>query len=211
MKASTFVTAAVEGSVDEAVLVRLLIQQDLEIGPIHGRKGKPSLRRRIAGFNAAAERYPWVVLVDLDQDYKCAPLLVSDWLPQTARRMCFRVAVRAIESWLIADSERLAQFLSVPSRKVPGSPESLENPKATMVALARASGDRSIVADMVPRPGGGRHVGPAYASRLIEFVSSRRGGWRPEIAAPRSESLRGCIDALRRLQIESVPPRRPRR
>jgi transposase len=46
------------------------------------------------------------------------------------------------------------------------------------------------------RHGSGRPVGPAYASRLIEFASS---SWRPEVAAQRADSLRRTIDCLRRL------------
>jgi len=65
-----------------------------------------------------------------------------------------------------------------------------------MVNLARASRRRDIREDLVPRPEGGRQVGPAYSSRLIEFVSGR---WRPEIAARRAESLRRAIACLKRL------------
>jgi hypothetical protein len=35
---------------------------------------------------------------------------IADWLPQPAQLMCFRVAVRELESWLLADAEALAAF-----------------------------------------------------------------------------------------------------
>jgi hypothetical protein len=42
-------------------------------------------------------------------------------------------------------------------------------------------------------------VGPAYSSRLIEFALDEAEGWRPEIAARRSDSLRRCIEGIERL------------
>jgi hypothetical protein len=110
--------------------------------------------------------------------------------------MCFRVAVRAVEAWLLADRESLAGFLRVSPSRVPPDPESLDEPKQAMVNLARQSRSRAVQEDMVPRPGSGRSVGPAYASRLIEFAQST---WRPEIAATRSDSLRRCCERLRQV------------
>lgn len=67
-----------------------------------------------------------------------------------------------------------------------------------MINLARRSRRRDIRADMVPRPESGRSVGPAYASRMIEFVIQR---WRPAQAALYAESLRRAIECLRRLSV----------
>jgi hypothetical protein len=69
-------------------------------------------------------------------------------------------------------------------------------PKRTMVALATGSPRREIRRDMVPRPASGRQVGPAYSSRLIEFVES---SWNPEGAIAYSDSLRRCYSRLREL------------
>ena len=110
--------------------------------------------------------------------------------------MCFRVAVRQIEAWLLADSERLARFLSIAIARVPVDPEALDNPKETLVNLARHSRRRDIREDMVPRPRSGRSVGAAYTSRLIEFAETQ---WRPEIAAERADSLRRCRIRIERL------------
>ena len=69
-----------------------------------------------------------------------------------------------------------------------------------MVDIARHSRRREIREDMLPRTGSGRVVGPAYTARLIEFVMGGKIGWRPEIAAERSESLKRCLRSLRRLK-----------
>jgi len=196
MTNSFTISAAVEGIVDEAVARTLIFFVGGSPGRMHGKQGKPFLQQRIVGYNAAAQHAPWMVLVDLDNDHVCAPPLRACWLPRLAPRLCFRVAVHAVEAWLLADAERIATFLRVARGKVPTDPEILGDPKAAMVALARASRRRDVYEDMVPRVGSGRPVGPAYSSRLIEFASS---SWRPEVAAQRAESLRRAIDCLKRL------------
>ena len=50
--------------------------------------------------------------------------------------------------------------------------------------------------EMVPREKSGRRVGPAYASRLIQYVQEY---WRPAVAAERSESLQPAIRCLQKL------------
>jgi len=188
------ISAAVEGIVDEAVARTLIRFAGASPGPVHGKQGKPFLRQRIGGYNAAARYAPWIVLVDLDNDHLCAPPLRFSWLSQLTPRLCFRVAVRAVEAWLLADTERIAAFLRIARGRVPGDPETLDNPKATMVALTRASRRKDVREDMVPRDGSGRPIGPAYSSRLIEFISY---SWRPEVAAERADSLRRAIDCLK--------------
>lgn len=192
----TVISAAVEGITDEAVVRKLITHVGAEPGTVYGKKGKPHLRSQVDGYNSAARHAPWVVLVDLDHEAGCAPHLCAGWLAAPAPRLCFRVAVRAVEAWLMADTEALARFLSVGRKKVPGDPEGLADPKEALVNLARESRKREIREDMVPRQGSGRAVGPAYASRLIEFVSSH---WRPAEAADRADSLRRAIACLERL------------
>jgi hypothetical protein len=188
--------AAVEGIVDEAVVRKLIAHADATPGDVYGKQGKSFLRQRIAGYNNAAQRAPWLVLVDLDSEEDCAPPLRSAWLPQPAPYLCLRVAVREVEAWLLADAERLAGFLNVARSRLPADPERLGDPKAAMIELARASRRRDIREDMVPRPESGRQVGPAYSSRLIEFAS---GDWRPDVAAGRADSLNRTMRCLKRL------------
>ena len=201
---SVFITAAVEGYVDEAVARRLIEHVGGTPGPVYGRNGKPYLRQRIANYNHAARRSPWIVLVDLDHDAECAPPLCSAWLPNPSPYMCFRVAVRQVESWLLADRERLAKFLAVSTAKIPYVPEAINNPKNTVIELARQSRRREIREDMVPRPGSARAVGPAYTARLIEFVIGGERGWRPDVAARHSESLNRSLRCLVRI-VQSSP------
>ncbi|RLF63060.1 MAG: hypothetical protein DRN33_04790, partial [Thermoplasmata archaeon] len=113
------INAAVEGIVDEAVVKRMIDFVGGTPGRVFGKEGKPLLRKKIEGYNNAARRSPWVVLVDLDHDEECAPLLRNEWLPQPASKMCFRIAVREVEAWLLADRKGIASFLGVSQSAVP--------------------------------------------------------------------------------------------
>jgi hypothetical protein len=187
------VFAAVEGMLDEIVLRRLLADVGVEPAAVYGKQGKQHLRERVPDYNHAARHSRWVVLVDLNTDEECAPLLREQWLADPAAGMCFRVAVHEVESWLIADRVALSRFLGVPRTRLPVMPDDELDPKRTIVSIARSSRYNGILEDMVPRPGSGRPVGPAYTSRLAEFASMN---WRPEVAADASESLRRCLARL---------------
>jgi len=196
MPADFVINAVVEGIVDEAVVRRLVQHVGAIPGGVYGKNGKGGLRQKIPGYNNAARYSPWIVIVDLDSDADCAQLLRLNWIPDPAPFMCFRVAVREMEAWLLADGPRLASFLQVAETAIPHDPECLANPKDAMVNLARHSRSRAIQKDMIPRAGSGIPIGALYSSRLIEFASKQ---WRPEVAARRCDSLRRAIECLKRL------------
>jgi hypothetical protein len=193
------ISGAVEGLIDEAVLRRLIQWVGAEPGPIHGKRGKAFLRKQMVAYNYAARALPWLVLVDLDNDADCPPPVLKVWLPEPAPQMCFRIVVREIESWLLADRETLARFLNVRFSLIPRDPESINDPKHLLVEIARHSRRQDIREDMTPRPRSYRQVGPAYNARMVQYVNDERNGWRPEVAAASSESLRRCLHRLERL------------
>lgn len=199
-----YVSGAVEGISDEAVLRRLVAGRGAVVHRVQVQRGKANLRRALPGYNAAAQRNPWLVLVDLDQDFECAAALVTDWLPARSAYMRFRVVVREVEAWLLADRDRFASFFSVPASAVPDVPDELPDPKLTLLGAVTRSRRKAIREDMLPRPGSGRQVGAAYTSRLIEFASDSGQGWRPDVAANRSPSLSSCLRRLDSL-IEIAP------
>jgi hypothetical protein len=169
----------------------------LTCGYVYGKQGKRNLIERLPRYNQAARFLPCLVIVDLDQDADCAPPFVQGILPAPSVGMQFRVAVRSIESWLLADAERLAAFLGIPVSKIPRNPDAEQNPKATLVNLARRSRRTAILKDMVPREGSGARVGPGYITRITEFVIEGESQWRPGVASQHSDSLSRCIRALR--------------
>lgn len=194
---ASVLTGAVEGAVDEVILRRLVREAGRNVGTVYVTRGITNLFRRLPGFNAAAEHAPWVVLIDLDAA-ECAPALIQRHVPRPSSGMLIRVAVRAVESWLLADRECLAEFLSVSPSRIPQDPDGEQSPKDALVEIARHSRRRSIREDMVPRAGSGRRVGPAYEARLIEFIAGRSESptWQPRRAAESSSSLRRCLTAL---------------
>jgi len=194
------INVLVEGDPDEAVICRILSCVGLVCGTVYGKRGKNDLLQRLPNYNQAARFAPWLVVVDLNQDAECAPPFVHSVLPNPAGGMRLRVAVRAIEAWLLADAERLAAFLGVPLARIPLDPDAEIDPKSTLVNLARRSRRRAIREDIVPREGSGSKVGPGYTGRLIEFVVAAKYPWRPEVAMRRSDSLRRCVEALQAMK-----------
>jgi len=194
------VSVLVEGDIDEAVARRLLHQAGLTCGTVYGKKGKRYLLDRLGKYNQAARFSAWLVLVDLNRDAVCAPDFVRDNLTYPTPCIRFRVAVRGVEAWLLADAERLASFLGVARSGIPSNPDAQNDPKGALVRIARRSQRKQLRQDMVPRPGSGAAVGPGYTSRIKEFVTVSDHRWRPEVAAQHSDSLRRCIASLETLR-----------
>ncbi len=190
------VNVVVEGPTDKDVATRILEECGIILGRFHGLKGRQSIERGITGFNNAAKHQAWFVLVDLDKD-TCAGGLCRSWLENPNPLMCIRIAVREIESWLLADSERLSIFLKVSHALVPESPETLPDPKQALVNLARRSRSTKIRHGLVPREKSGRVVGELYTSMISEFILDTETGWRPDVAAQYAPSLDRCMKALR--------------
>ena len=189
------IPALLEGDTDVPIVERLLEFVGLQLGTVYGLRGKNWIDARLRNYNRAALYGRWFVLRDLNGDADCAPSLIRTVLPEPATGMCFRVAVRTAESWLLADRQSAAKFLGVGVSTIPNEPDSLPNPKQTLVNLARRSRRRAIREDMVPVRGTSSRVGPGYSSRIIEFATNL---WRPGIAVERSPSLSRCVAALQR-------------
>lgn len=192
MALNRYVSGAVEGIVDDAVLRRMFDEVGLTALTIYNAGGKQSLRQRIRGFNLAARYADWVVVADLDHEFPCANEMVQTWLPRRNRRMRLRVAVREIESWLLSDRERLARFLAVPVSRIPLNPDEEDDPKRLIVDVARRSTKRAIREGMVPRPRSGRSVGTDYTALMIEFAQR----WNVRVACQVSSSLDRTVQRL---------------
>lgn len=155
--------------------------------------GNGPLKAGVKRFIAASHALPHVVLTDLDSS-PCPLALLSDWgadcLPP---RVLFRVAVREVEAWLMADRSGIAGFLSVPIVKIPACPEAETDPKQTLIGLARKSRKRRLMQELVPQAGSPNRVGPLYNTRLVEFASSV---WDVEQARERAPSLDRAMHRL---------------
>lgn len=192
--------AAVEGPLDAAVVKVLCRFSGINLCYIFGQEGKPYLKQKSEGYNRASRHQPWLILVDLDQDFFCASELVRSWLPNKSPSLVFRVAVRSIEAWLLADRERFSGFFGVALTRIPLTPDSEPDPKQKVVNLASKSRKSDVRQDIVPRTGGSRKVGVAYNSRMIEYIEDQTNGWRPMEAAKHSDSLSRCLIRLREIR-----------
>jgi hypothetical protein len=149
----------------------------------------------IRGFNNAAKGTPFLVLTDLDR-ILCAPELIRKWLREPLHpNLIFRVAVREVETWLLADGAGLAKFLGIGRILVPGDVDKVDNPKECLIDLARRSPRRDLRQDIVPPPGSTRKIGPNYNGRLISFV---KGRWDLSAATLSSPSLERTVKAVTR-------------
>src|ERR1051325_297626 len=143
-----YLSAVVEGDVDAAVVRRLVLEAGIGVGSMHVKRGKQNVRSRIVSYNAASRQMPFFVLVDLDADYECAPALIADWLPDREVNLCFRIAVRAVEAWLLGDRARIASFFRVKQRDIPAYPEQLAAPKRMLVEIAREGWRPEVAAEV---------------------------------------------------------------
>ena len=147
------VNLLVEGILDEAVARRLVTEVGCVPGVSFGKQGFGYIRRKVTGFNASAEQVPLLALVDFaDTRLECPPDVVRRWLPNPRSLMVFRVVVREIESWLLADRQGIARFLGIGVSKVPQEPEALRDPKEELVGLAKSSGNRRLRDALAPAP-----------------------------------------------------------
>jgi hypothetical protein len=161
--------------------------------PIYTRGGHGYLKRRIDSFNKAAKGTPFFLGTDLDQ-YQCAAVLIADWLKVPKHpNLLIRVAVREAEAWVLADRENFSKFLGIRMAEVPEDVESLSDPKAQLIALARKSKRKNVRDDICPRDGSIAKIGPNYNGQLGRFVSQT---WNPNTAKQNSNSLKRTMDRL---------------
>lgn len=189
------ITLAVEDELSEHMLRAILVQTNREflVGTVYGKKGADYLRQKLRAFNMAAKGSSYLVLTDLDA-YNCVPELIEKWftchLNEYPKRrhanLVFRVAVREVESWVMADRERFADFLGIAKNSIPEQTDTISDPKELLLQLASKSRNRRLRDDIVPRPGDKRKIGPDYNGRLGEFIHS---SWRAKVACSHSASF----------------------
>ena len=187
---------AVEDALSEAVL-RAMFEQSSRIfavGNCLGREGSGYLKNNMRKFNKAARGIPFFVLTDLDQT-DCPPTLINRWLAVPKHEnLIFRIAVREIESWLMAHREAFASFLGIQKSQIPLSPDDLEDPKSFLLKLTKKSKKQFLKKAIVPATGSTAKIGPDYNEVLISFVYNF---WRVKEASKSSPSLNRAFSAIK--------------
>lgn len=185
----TEIYIATEDALSEAVAERLVLEANhgLSVAVRMGGKGNTYLQKKAAGLAETARSIPVLLLTDLDR-VKCPPKLITSWLGRRplVEGFLFRVVVREIEAWLLADSDAFAKFSGVPVNKVPQNPESLDDPKQMLINLIRKHGRSAIKSEILPDADSTANVGVGYNQILSGFV---RDFWSPVKASQQAESL----------------------
>jgi hypothetical protein len=137
------------------------------------------------------------ILADLD-NAECACALIRDWfvIPQKSAvnlpsQCIFRVAVREVESWILAERAAWAKYIGISVVNFPTQPDQLDDPKKHLLDVIRRKGMKKIHREMLPQ--GTAHIGPRYNEVLCDFVQRL---WMPERAVKRSPSLARALRAL---------------
>lgn len=192
-----YISLVVEGNLDEVVSKKLISQYapKIQMKTTYPMGGRSQIHKKITNYNQAAKVFPYLVLVDLDQD-ECAPILINDWLPNRHPHLLLRVAVRQVESWLLADRKAIAKFLGVGLNRIPVMPDCERDSPKTIMSISRKSQKRTI-RESIPPIGDTASRGPDYNGQLSRFVSQL---WNPERARLHSNSLDKTIKALQKLQ-----------
>jgi len=182
----SWVVLATEDELSEIVGFSLLEEVGLTVGQVLRRGGFGYLKSRLQNFCEIARHQPVLLITDLDR-VSCAPVLHRKWLAKLdpPENFVFRVAVREIESWLLADHDALQALLGSRIGKMPTNPDELADPKQTLLALAQRA-PRHIRDELVAKDGAIASQGLGYNALLGQMV---REHWLPVRAAERSSSL----------------------
>lgn len=161
----------------------------------HGR-GSGYIKSKINAFNQASIITPFVVLTDLDK-YDCPLEILNSWFDKPSQKnMIFRIAVREVEAWLLADIEGFSEFTGVSKSNFPDKPELEPDPKRTLITIIKRSGKRELRQDIIPL-NDNASIGPYYNGRLMEFVLDY---WDISRARKRSNSLSRAYNSLKLFQ-----------
>ncbi|MCM0594257.1 MAG: DUF4276 family protein [Gloeotrichia echinulata IR180] len=189
------INLAVEDPLSEAVLRAILHQSNrpYQVGTCYCQHGFGYLKKTIKGFNNAAKGTPYIVLTDLDKK-ECPLEIIQEWLPSPKHpNLLFRIAVREVEAWLLADSEAFAKFLGVQQTLIPQDVDIINDPKQTLINIARKSKKRELREAIVPKLNSTAKVGRDYNGQLIYFVEHF---WHVEVAKYSSPSLQRAVNAI---------------
>lgn len=157
--------------------------------------GFGDIKKNCHKYIEASRVVPHIVLTDLD-NHDCPVTLMTQWGVNALPDCClFRVAIKEIESWVLADRSGFASFLKVTINSIPAYPEQEGNPKEILLNLAKRS-RLSLAKDLLPDPNSSARIGPFYNERLGEYVMN---AWDIRAALLNADSLKRAIQRIENL------------
>jgi len=137
----TPIAIATEDELSEAVAMRLIaeLQEPHYVTHKLRKGGFGYLRSKMDNWCQMAQHQVMLVLTDLDQA-KCAGELREQWLSTRSEpaRLLLRVAVREVESWVLADHAAMRVLIG-PKGTLPPHPDELLDPKQALLRLANCA------------------------------------------------------------------------
>lgn len=185
-----------EDALGKHLLGRILAQagQDLSAWKVTALRGKGELRKKLPQLMRLSANHDVILVTDLD-DEPCAGHLIEQWLRRNRQppRLQIRVAVRAAESWVLADRAGVSRFLNVPIATIPRAPDDDPRPKQQLLRLAERSSRRALRQDIVTRRDGQLRQSLNYNAVLADFVIN---DWNIRQAITCSPSLARAVRRL---------------
>lgn len=192
----TSIALATEDELSEAVGLKILmhILGSAYVRPLLlRRRGFGYLRSKMKCWKEMAQHQVVVIITDLDR--LASPVaLINDWLGEDRNfpdNLILRVAVREVESWLMADHDVMKLLLGSKG-KLPLSPDDLADPKQHFLHLAKQA-PRRIKEDLVAFDGAVASQGIGYNRVLCQIVLEH---WCPKRASENSKSLKRALQAI---------------
>lgn len=189
------VNTATEDELSEVVAAKLVreIVPNGVVGLMLRKGGIGYLRSSFDKFCQMARREHVLLLADLDRQ-PCASGLIASWtgdnpLPD---KLLFRVPVREIEAWLLADRQGMAALMGISEAGLPSEPDALPDPKRALLNAARNAA-RSVRSELIASRGALASQGLGYNRVLSHYVDTL---WSIDRAVERSASLRRAVNRL---------------
>lgn len=170
------------------------------------RWNKYTIKDRMADINKEAKSFPYFIVTDQDTVDRCPPNAIKELHEPPNPNLLYRFATMEIESWILADREAIAKFLSVPVSKIPDTTDSIGEPKEFIVKLVRRYSPGKIQKKFIPLDRSKRKVGRGYNPEIERFVNDH---WNPNIAANHSPSLQRALARLEKFAITSSLKKSP--
>ncbi len=188
------ITLVYEDDLSEMVMLRMLdsFENKFHVVESYNTAGFGKIKTSIRGFNKASRHTTFFVLTDLDNT-NCPIDLINEWLPDKRNdNLIFRVAVREVESWILADRDGLSNFLNISLITVPLLPDLEPDPKKSLLKLVSKSRNRQLKNDILPK-NEFASIGPNYNGRMGEFVQNI---WNLNNAINHSASFKRAMHRL---------------
>jgi len=199
----TPIAIATEDQLSEAIALRLIseIQTPHFIQHKLGKTGNGYLRSKMGNWYRMAQHQVMVVVTDLDRA-NCLVEFRDQWLvAEPPANLVFRIAVREVESWVLADHHAMRELIGVKG-VLPVAPDDLADPKRALLGLAKGA-PKQVRDDLLKVTNGNLTQGLGYNARLTAWINSE---WSPKRAADRSPSLAKARSRLKEVVGAFVRP-----